>query len=337
MSEQAIAVPTWADVINETKNDFIAIAETHKAVQWREECEFALQAVNKNLKLSQCTPYTIQSAIKNVASVGLSLNPAYAFAYLVPEAKKSGSEWVQECQLRISFQGLIKLATDSGSIKVVKAEIVRENDVFEYKGPMTEPKHTISTPFKPSERGNPIGVYCIAITNEDRPLVDLMPWDEVLKIKSKAKTQTVWDTWTEEMAKKAIIKRASKQWPKTDQYNRLQNAVAVSNETEGSSENDYTDEQYEKYHAYLANGTAIEFSGYSRSLPEETYNALYNSFEKGDKSAGKARASKKEQEGSKLILKASHDVNSDDEETKETALDGMTDLEKKIIIKYAQS
>lgn len=327
---------TWPDVINGVKKDFVEIADTHKAVQWKEECEFALQAVNKNSKLAQCIPYTVESAIKNVAAVGLSLNPAYGFAYLIPESQKRGKDWVQECQLRISFQGLIKLATDSGSIKVVKAEVVRENDSFTYNGPMKEPTHSISNPFKPTDRGDPIGVYCVAITHEDRALVDLMSWEEVQKIKSKAKTQNVWNDWPEEMAKKAVIKRSSKQWPKTDQFERLQTAVAVSNEHEGNSDNGYSDEDLQKYHDYLENGTAIAFAAYARNLPEEAYNALYNSFENGDKTAGKQRATKKEQEGLKLINSIVADMLSDDEEVKEEAMNGLSDLEKKIVTKYAQ-
>jgi len=336
MTQVAKQQLTWPDVINSVKKDFIAIADTHKSVTWQEECEFALQAVNKNAKLAQCTPYTVESAIKNVAAVGLSLNPAYGFAYLVPESQKRGDDWIQECQLRISFQGLIKLATDSGSIKVVKAEIVRENDTFTYNGPMKEPVHSMGNPFKPVERGNPIGVYCVAITHEDRALVDLMSWDEVIKIKASAKTQNVWDKWTEEMAKKAVIKRASKQWPKTDQFERLQTAVSVSNEHEGSINQDYTQEQYDKYHSYLESGTAIEFAGYARSLSEEAYNGLYNSFEKGDKTAGKGRASKKESTGLREINSKVYDLLCDDLEVREETLFGLTELEIKIVQRYAK-
>ena len=320
---------TWPELIHDVKRDFVSIADTHKAVVWKEECEFALQAVNRNSKLAQCTPHTLQAAIKNVAAVGLSLNPAYGFAYLVPESQKRGNDWVQECQLRISFQGLIKLATDSGSIKTVKAEIVRENDSFTYNGPMELPIHKINNPFNQAERGSPVGVYCIAITNENQPLVDLMDWKEVEKIKSKAKTQNVWNEWPEEMAKKALIKRASKQWPKTDKNNRLQAAVAVSNEHEGSAE--YTDEQFQKYHHYLENGTDIEFAGFVSSLDEDTLNALYNSFEKGEITKGKKLASSKEMAGRKEIIRICADMNSDDEEIKESALYGLNDLEIKII------
>ena len=334
MTEQKLI--TWVDVVNGVQKDFVEIADTHKAVKWREECEFALQALTKNMKLSQCTTYSVESAIKNVAAVGLSLNPAYGFAYLIPESQKRGTEWIQECQLRISFTGLIKLATDSGSIKVVKAEIVRENDVFEYRGPMQEPTHTIKTPFKPDERGAPVGVYCIAITHEDRALVDLIPWDEVMTIKSKAKTQGVWNDWPEEMAKKAVIKRASKQWPKTDQNNRLQKAVAVANEHEGSVNEAYTTEDFDKFHHYLESGTDIEFTGFVRSLDELVYNDLFNSFGKNLKTAGKKKVSEKERRGLHLLNGIKHDMQSDDEETKQEALTNLNDIEKRVAIKFAQ-
>ena len=36
------------------------------------------------------------------------------------------------------------------------------------------------------------------------------------------------------MAKKAVIKRAQKTWPKSQRHERLQNAVKIINETEGS-------------------------------------------------------------------------------------------------------
>jgi recombinational DNA repair protein RecT len=59
---------------------------------------------------------------------------------------------------------------------------------------------------------------------------------EIKTIRAAAKQDGVWSKWPEEMAKKAIIKRASKQWPKTDREDRLDKAVAVLNEYEGSQE-----------------------------------------------------------------------------------------------------
>lgn len=325
---------TWDMIIQEVKKPFNEIATAHKAVTWREECEFALQAVRGNAKLSQCIPVTVQNSIKNVASVGLTLNPAHGYAYLVPESKKHGDQWLQECQLRISFKGLIKLATDSGSVEWVKAEIVKEADTFEFTGHGEKPKHTFN-PFT-KDRGAPVGVYCIAKTHSGDYLTDVMAWDEVLKIKSKAKTQNVWNDWTEEMAKKAIIKRASKQWPKTDQFERLSSGVDILNQNEGSREESYTDEQKEKYDHYLFAGTPIEFVGFIESMrneDEQIEQDLYNSFPKGEKVAGKEKHKIKMDEGYKAIAKVIGDLQSGDDELKEEAMENLTKIEKQVINK----
>ena len=221
-------VVTWDSVVQTVMPQFEKIARINNQVQWQVESQFALQTIQKNSGLAKCSVASIQDSIINVASVGLTLNPADGYAYLVPEYSKALKG--NECQLRISFKGLIKVATDAGSIKWVKAEIVKANDNLEYKGPCTMPVHSMD-PF--GDRGDTVGVYCIAKTNDGDVLVDLMNIEELKKIQSCAKTQMVWTQWPDEMAKKAIIKRASKQWPKTDQSSQLHKAVEVINETEG--------------------------------------------------------------------------------------------------------
>jgi len=220
---------TWPDIVYQAMPQFERIARHNQMVTWQEESQFAIQALQKNQTLAKCQPYTVQNAIINVAAAGLTLNPADGYAYLVPEYNKQTKQ--NECQLRISFKGLVKAATDTGAISWVKAEVVKENDTFKYKGPCTIPEHDLNIFV---DRGPSIGVYCIAKTNEGDILVDFMAWEEVLKIKSCAKTTNVWDNWPDEMAKKAMIKRASKQWPKTEKSSVLHKAVEVINETEGT-------------------------------------------------------------------------------------------------------
>jgi recombination protein RecT len=235
-------VPTWPQLVGKVQQRFDQIASRHKLVTWAEESQFAIQAIQANEKLFQCEPRTVQNAIINVASIGLTLQPALGYAYLVPESVKYKDQnnkeyWVQECSLKVSFKGLMKIATDSGSIKWCKAEVVKEKDTFEYKGPCSMPNH-IMQPF--ADRGATVGVYCIAKTHDGDYLVDIMGSAEIAKIKNAAKTKYVWDAWPDEMAKKAIIKRASKQWPKTDQSDRLDQAIEVVNEYEGSESMDVT-------------------------------------------------------------------------------------------------
>lgn len=222
MSNQQL---TWPQVIDQVAPKFNEIASAQKLVTWAEESQFAIQSIQKNESLAKCHVHTVQNSVINVAAIGLTLNPALGYAYLVPE---SG-----ECNLKVSFKGLLKIATDSGSILWAKAEIVKENDEFEYLGVCTSPIHKMN-PFK--DRGNTIGVYCVAKTHQGDFLVDHMGMQDINKIKASAKTKNVWNTWEDEMIKKAMIKRASKQWPKTDRDDRLDRAIAVVNEYEGSEE-----------------------------------------------------------------------------------------------------
>jgi recombinational DNA repair protein RecT len=160
-----------------------------------------------------------------------------------------------------------------------------------------------------------------------------MSWDEVQKIRSKAKFDSVWLTWETEMAKKAILKRAYKQWPKTEKSDQLATAIAVSNEHEGSADHEHTAEQLDKYLKYLNDGSPIEFSGYIDSLDEAIVMSLYNSGEKGKKTEQKARHSEKEISGKRDIVARVAMLNSGDDEQAEEALEGLNDLEKAIVIK----
>lgn len=220
---------TWPDIVHQAMPQFERISRQNNLVVWQEESQFAIQSIQKNSLLAKCTIPSVQNAIINVAAVGLTLNPADQYAYLVPEYNKQLK--ANECQLRISFKGLVKIATDSGSIKWAKAEIVKANDNFKYKGPCELPEHSMD-PFR--DRGETVGVYCVAKTNDGDYLTDVMSAAEIAKIRSCAKTQMVWDSWPDEMSKKAIIKRSSKQWPKTQKSSSLHKAIEIVNDVEGS-------------------------------------------------------------------------------------------------------
>ena len=59
---------------------------------------------------------------------------------------------------------------------------LRKADTFVYHGPATAPDHR-SEPFK--ERGEAVGAYCIAKTSDGDILTEIMPRDEIEKIRSK--------------------------------------------------------------------------------------------------------------------------------------------------------
>jgi len=299
-------VMTWNRYIENVAQTFIEIASNGKHVTWAEESQFALQALQKNEKLASCQPRTVQNAVINVAAVGLTLNPALGYAYLVPEAvKQSNGQYLQECMLRVSYKGLIKIATDSGSILLAKAEIVKEKDEFTYNGAFALPEHKMK-PFE--DRGKTVGVYCAAKTHQGDWIVDIMDMAEVNKISGAAKTDSVWKGWEDEMIKKAMIKRASKQWPKTDREGRLEKAVAVMNEYEGSDQlltspqlGDFNVEQKKYFDQLITDSDALGMFCFQHSLSDESiFTNLYHSFEKGQK--GKYQAIVKDLSSRGFIL-----------------------------------
>lgn len=220
------------DFLIRSRTGFDRINNETQLVRWAEESQFARQAIEGNPKFMECTRESLENSIINVAATGLTLNPAHGYAYLIPEYDKQLDKTV--CRLRISFKGLIKIAIDSGSIEWVAADVVKEGDVFRFNGKWAKPDHNLDNPFAEEQRGKSIGVYCCVKLRSGDYITELAPWSEVLKAKAAAKTQRVWDSWEDEMAKKFIIKRASKQWPKTEGTERLATAVAVVNEYEGS-------------------------------------------------------------------------------------------------------
>jgi recombination protein RecT len=221
----------YQQTITEASQKFIEIVnKADTGVIFEVESMFALQSLTKNeflAKTANSNLSSLRNAIINVASIGLTLNPATQYAYLVP---RDGGV----C-LDISYKGLIKLATDTGSMLWVRAELVYKNDTFRSRGPAMAPEHEFDA-F--GERGEFVGVYCIAKTIEGDILSEIMTAKEVYQVRDTSmawvkQKKGPWKDWFGEMAKKSIIKRASKTWPRSDKNDRLAQAVQVINEHEG--------------------------------------------------------------------------------------------------------
>lgn len=282
-------------VIEYVKKQEPKFRELNKAsgnlVDFGKECLFARQQLLKNdftLKVASENTDSLQAAILNVASIGITLNPASQHAYLVPRDGRI-------C-LDISFRGLVYLATDSGAIKWAKAELVYENDEFKWCGPSTVPLHE-ADPF--AERGEIIGGYVIAKMPDGGIMVEVMPVAEINKVRDTSKAYQSkkggpWIDWYEEMAKKTLIKRAYKSWPQTPARRRLDSAVEVLHETEGTR---YTIEQHEQYMALLQAEEALKFYAMRVHVGTDTWCALFNSFERGEKTKLKDKARQLESKG----------------------------------------
>lgn len=217
--------------ISEQEGLFVP-ALSDESISWEKEKQFAIQAFQGNKFLTDTATKnqsSLQNAIINVASIGISLNPANKHAYLVPRDGKV-------C-LDISYMGLLHLAMTSGSILWGQCKLVHANDSYTNEGLDKSPRHSYS-PF--GDRGVVIGAYCTVKTAGGDYLTDEMSIAEINLIKDSSKAKNgPWKTHFNEMARKTVVKRASKYWPTVD---RLDSAIHHLNTDsgEGLAEKDIT-------------------------------------------------------------------------------------------------
>lgn len=200
------------------------------------EISFALQIINKSDVLAKCSQESKQSAVLNIANIGLTLNPALNLAYLVPRYDRASKGFV--CTLMPSYQGLVKLLTDSGSVTSCEAQVVYKNDEFVYElGTEAKIKHV---PHFGSDRGDIIGVYAIAHLHNGQRQIELMNADDIEKVMEMSESykaykegkarSCVWIDHKPEMCRKTILKRLTKYLPKTERYEQVANAIEADNQ-----------------------------------------------------------------------------------------------------------
>lgn len=296
-------------VFQACESRFLEINESNgNLLDFARECHFASQQITKSdfiMNVARNNQPSLKNAIVNCSAVGLSLNPANAHAYLVP---RDGG-----ICLDVSYKGLIKLATDTGSILWAKAVLVHESDEFVYKGPATPPEH--SADVFSSDRGEIKGGYCIAKTASGDFLIETMSLAEIHEVRGTSKAYTSgktcpWKTFFNEMAKKTLIKRASKTWPQTDQRERLDNAINIVNEHEGLQSElinydscSHSPEQKELLHKYMQENDGLGIYCLQLELGENIYTSLYHSFERGTKGKNQAVMDSLNEQGRVLFFK----------------------------------
>jgi len=207
---------------------FLAV-QSEPSLNFDREATFAIQILegnNYSLKVAMQNRQAVIDAVTNIASIGLSLNPAKKQAYFVPRKGKI-------C-LDISYMGLMDLAMSTGSVRWGQAKLVYESDTFELNGVDQPPLHK-TKPFA-TDRGPVIGVYVVIKTSDGDYLTHPMSMAEICAIRDRSEAWKAyvkdstkvcpWVTDPGEMTKKTCVKQAYKYWPKTD---RLEKAIHYLN------------------------------------------------------------------------------------------------------------
>lgn len=173
----------------------------------------ALTEIRRNPKLLDCDPVSLFGAIIQASQLGLEIGPGGA--HLVPFKK--------QIQMIPDYRGLMGLARRSGDIDVFYAQIVRENDRFNYQYGTEE-----FLEFQPasSNRGQIQGAFAIAKFKSGSSQFEYMTFEGINEVRnrSKAKDSGPWVTDYEPMAKKTVIRQLCKYLPVSVE---LQRAISL--------------------------------------------------------------------------------------------------------------
>ncbi len=218
-----------AEITNAVRPAEKRLAELLPADVAKREISFALQLIAASPQLQNCTPLSLQSAVVNIANIGLTLNPAAKEAYLVPRwnAKANASE----ATFQPSYVGLIKLLTDAGAVKSINCQAVYENDRIEMDMAAGVVIHNPA--LIKSKRGDFIGCYAIATLPDGRKQIEWMDSEEINEVRSsseswkneKTRDFSPWERHYVEMARKTVARRIYKYLPRTRQMERIDDAI----------------------------------------------------------------------------------------------------------------
>lgn len=161
----------------------------------------AITAMNKNPKLLECTKESVFRCMLDSAAFGVELNGRDA--HLIPYGR--------EATLIIDYKGYVRLVMNTGLVSNIHADVVCENDDFEYN--LGEVKRHVIDFKKP--RGVVYAVYCIVTMKDGTKKADVMSDEEVevIRKRSRSGNSGPWITDRNEMRKKTVFRRLQKWLP----------------------------------------------------------------------------------------------------------------------------
>ncbi|AMU78475.1 RecT-like DNA pairing protein [Mycobacterium phage SkinnyPete] len=206
---QSPKAKTLAKLINEMRPELAKALPRH--ITPERMARIAITVVRQTPALANCTPESFLGALLTASQLGLEPGPT-GEAYFVP--------YKQVCQFIPGYRGLIKLARNSGQVKDIYAEVIYENDKFEYTLGLDRTIKEHTPPPLGQDRGEPVGAYAAAeLTTGAKPFVVMSLAEiEAIRSRSMAAKNGPWVTDWAEMAKKTTIRRLAKWLPLSAEF-----------------------------------------------------------------------------------------------------------------------
>lgn len=234
-------------IVRSHKDDLTLVLPSHvKGETWMRLAYGALRSNQQLLQTATRNPGSLMTALQECARLGHE--PGTESFYLVP--------FGNEVQGIEGYRGVVERIYRAGAVKVVKAEVVRQNDVFEYDPDMERPVHKVDW-F--GARGDVIGAYAYGIFQDgstsrvvviDRPYIDKVRKES----KGSSSPSSPWVKWEDQMVLKTVARRLEPWVPTSTEWRKEQmraaqevaaeqgGPVTESVYRDGASHEDYTDE-----------------------------------------------------------------------------------------------
>lgn len=272
------------------------------------------------MKTAAAEPDAVHDALIKAAILGLDLTEGKRQGWLLPRRNAQGKTVVQ---LQVGYKGVEAIHQKMNVIDRLVIRTVRENDSFEWSGDDQEkPVHSADW-FAPEEsRGPIVGVYSITYFPDGSFQVMTASIEEVYKNhrdrsdswktytrqraahesdpkNNKAPFAPPWVTDEKSMIEKTMAYIASKQWPANNR-----NLEASSKILETLHEIDisdysthFTKQQKEAFDGFIEDNDSLGLWLMSRRMDVDSWAALFNTGEKGQKTKLKKRVREMEGQG----------------------------------------
>jgi phage RecT family recombinase len=122
--------------------------------------------------------------------------------------------WIPAVQYMPMIQGIRERMRNTGQVLSAEAHVVYQNDKF-FRKLGDDPAIIHEPPAFGVDRGRPVGAYAIIRLKNGEIIREVMDQNEIERVRavSKAKDGPAWKGWWDEMARKTVLRRASKSAP----------------------------------------------------------------------------------------------------------------------------
>lgn len=226
VAKAARPIDTFRDLLDKLKPQLAMALPKHVDVS--RMIRICVTTLQRNPDLLACTQESVLGCLFQCAQLGLEPDGLLGHAYLIPFNETKNNRKI--CTLIVGYKGLLKLARQSNEIQSISARVVYSKDEFEYEFGLED--KLIHRPTHDEDPGEMTYAYAIFRYKGGGYHFDVMSKLEVDGIRKRSKTGNngPWVTDYDEMAKKTVLRRASKMAPAS--IEDLSRAIAIDSRSE---------------------------------------------------------------------------------------------------------